>query len=98
MVSEMGCCGSFIHSSKTIIQICAGWDKNWDIDRKMRYLEMHNDEREQYLMQDRALRERYFQLHREEADDFYRRHAEFASEWNGDPYGDCKCWHKQGVS
>jgi len=61
------------------------WDSQWDVDRKIRYLELHQNEREQRLIEDQALRQRYFQLHREEADAFYRRHAEFASEWNADP-------------
>jgi hypothetical protein len=54
------------------------WDDQWDMDRKMRYLEReHQYEREQYLLRDQMLREHYFQLHRDEADDFYRRHHEF---------------------
>jgi len=67
--------------------IFAGWDNSWDMDRKMRYLELHQNEREQHLLEDQALRQRYFQLHRDEADAFYRRHSELGGEWNGEHLG-----------
>ncbi len=58
----------------------SGWDNDWDVNRKMRYLELQDDELEQHLLEDQMLREHYFQLHRDEADDFYRRHYEFGGE------------------
>ena len=51
------------------------------MDRKARYLEEHQDEREYLLGQDRQLRDRYFQLHNDQAADFYGRHSEFGGEW-----------------
>jgi hypothetical protein len=66
-----------------VILFDSGWDNDWDMNRKMRYLELHDDEREQHLLEDQMLREHYFQQHRDEADDFYRRHYEFGGEWNG---------------
>jgi hypothetical protein len=70
---------------KPITIIIAEWDPTWTQDRKIQWLENHQDQQDTILNQDVELRNEFFRRHPERADENHRNNQQNNqqnSQWN----------------